>query len=165
MRLLVDIDRFPRPQRSGLLSVIAMYVIICSACAIWDAPFMVDGPLTIETVVCWVMPWGCLANRHRPVAHVKPPDEYVTALVYVPPSVDPKKHTSCYLLTYKEGYYGFHIDCDLCPRANLMLTHLPCGHDKVPNVIAGTVEYDSVHGWQFLVDFYDKTWGEVRNVQ
>lgn len=120
MKFLVDVERFPRPERSGVISVIALYVLICAACDVWNAPFMEGRPLTVRALACWAMPWECLARRQQEVERVKPPDDYLVGLVYIPPSVDPKKkkHQPCFLRP-RSSFQGWGyelLDCSSCSR-------------------------------------------------
>jgi hypothetical protein len=54
----IRLERIPRPERSGIVSVLVCYVALCGYFdLIW--PPLGSGHFTFGSVLCWLMPWDC----------------------------------------------------------------------------------------------------------
>lgn len=57
---LFDLTNLPRPERSGVLAIGILYLLTTILNGILLAPYLVDGPITLSSVACMVVPCGLL---------------------------------------------------------------------------------------------------------
>lgn len=83
MKLLIDVEKIPRPERSGVISMIVFYVLATGLGDIANARFM-RAATSWSDLLCWVLPCSLLSfpRDKQPKEEQKPEHFEVTPLVF-----------------------------------------------------------------------------------
>jgi hypothetical protein len=92
----ININKLPRPERSGTLAVVIAYVLLTGAGDINAARFVqFSSAENIWDLLCWVMPCSVLWPPHKPDPpphHVPPSKQWQTSLYF---GTAKEKDTDC----------------------------------------------------------------------
>ena len=117
MKFVFDWEDIPRPQRSGFISVVVCYLLVC-------APFYArlvatEGvPHSWRDYLCYMMPWECVQNEQSTAIKSAKVIEWFQPIVVYPGARG--KGCACYSqirITWKNEEYDSDVPytCDSIP--------------------------------------------------
>jgi hypothetical protein len=118
MVIFIDINKLPRPERSGTIAIVVVYLLLTGVSDILAAPFSQSGE-SFWGFLCYVIPCSVLWPPHQKLVEKESEKRYKTVMVYLGKGAGkPSTVCSCHIDVHFYGQKIQHTFAHILPTCD-----------------------------------------------